>query len=61
MRYDSLKHGVAPTQLCSRSTRVLRMFQTLAGELEFQLLLVKELPAIDEAKSLMFEEMNLQE
>jgi hypothetical protein len=55
-----LKHEVIPTELRSRSTRVLNMFQSLAGELEFQLLLVKELPAIDEAKRFMFEEMNLQ-
>jgi hypothetical protein len=46
-----LKQGVVAIELRAKSTRVLNMFQYLVGELGFDLSLVKELPAIDEAKS----------
>ncbi len=54
-----LNQGVVPTELRARSTRVLNMFQWFAGELDFELTLVKDLPAIDEAKKFILEKMNL--
>jgi hypothetical protein len=53
-----LNQGVVPTELRARSTRVLNMFQWFAGELDFELSLVNELPAIDEAKSSIMEKMS---
>jgi hypothetical protein len=53
-----LKQEVVPGELRARSMRLLNMFQWLASELEFELSLVKELPAIDEAKRFILEKMN---
>ena len=53
-----LKQGVVPGELRARSLRLLNMFQWFAGELEFELSLVKELPAVDEAKSFVLKKMN---
>ena len=53
-----LNQGVVPTELRARSTRVLNMFQWFAGKLDFELSLVNELPAIDEAKSSIMEKMS---
>jgi hypothetical protein len=52
-----LKQEVVPDELRARSMRLLNMFQWFASELEFELSLVKELPAIDEAKRVILEKI----
>jgi hypothetical protein len=54
-----LRHEVVPTELRARSSRLLDMFQYFAGEVGFELSLVKELPGVDEAKGFILEKMNM--
>ncbi|HKO96814.1 MAG TPA: hypothetical protein VJU86_07480 [Pyrinomonadaceae bacterium] len=54
-----LRQGVVPSELRARSSRLLNMFQYLAGEVGFELSLVKELPSVDEAKGFILEKMNM--
>jgi len=46
-----LKHEVVPSEVRVRSRRLLGLFGMLCDELKVKLNLVKELPAVDEAKS----------
>jgi hypothetical protein len=45
-----LKHQVMPSEVRVRSRKLLELFATLCDELKVKLNLVKELPAVDEAK-----------
>jgi hypothetical protein len=54
-----LRQQVVPTELRAKSLRLLNVFQYFAGEVGFELSLVKELPAIDEAKGFILEQMHL--
>jgi hypothetical protein len=45
-----LKHQVLPSEVRVRSRKLLELFGTLCDELKVKLNLVKELPAVDEAK-----------
>ena len=46
-----LKHEVVPSEVRVRTRRLLGLFGMLCDELKVNLNLVKELPAVDEAKS----------
>ena len=45
-----MKHQVVPGEVRVRSSKLLELFGTLCGKLRVNLSLVKELPAVDEAK-----------
>ena len=45
-----LKHQVVPSEVRVRSRKLVELFGTLCGELKVKLMLVKALPAVDEAK-----------
>jgi hypothetical protein len=45
-----LKHQAVPSEVQVRSRKLLELFGTICNELKVKLTLVKELPAVDEAK-----------
>ena len=45
-----LKHQVVPNEVRVRSRKLMELFGTMCDELKVKLTLVKELPAVDDAK-----------